>query len=346
MKHIPFGSTPRLPSFYFNIKSKLTYDFQIKNKRKFDEETDTLEFPKLTLIGTEKIHGTNGAVCFNAQDGFWVQSNSRIITPESDNEGCASAAMANKDVWITLLKNLAATHKVDLSTHTITIFYEWCGGSIMKGNSALFGHDKVAIVFSYAKVTPTYATSNDEYERIETSKAETAHPPSRIFNIKDFPTYKANIDLSNYAKVETQLQGMVDTIENNSPVGEQFGTIGNTAEGIYWWTEHNGKLVNLKSKGEKHGGKPKERKPKLRIDDDEVRKRAAIAELVTPVWRITQGVNEVNATSMKDIGKLLKWVHRDILKEDTVLLDGYALKDIQRYTTQVIKDYFETYLKT
>ena len=28
--------------------------------------------PTLNIIGTEKIHGTNAAVCYSNDDGFWV----------------------------------------------------------------------------------------------------------------------------------------------------------------------------------------------------------------------------------------------------------------------------------
>ena len=348
MKHIPFGSTPRFPALYNLIKSHLIYDFQVDNKCEFVEEEhlSQLEFPTISFQGTEKIHGTNGAVCFNNKDGFWVQSNSRIITPEEDNEGCARAAYANKDYWLLILAHLAIKYDINLDTHTITIFYEWCGGSIMKSNSAVHGEEKLAMIFEFASVTPLdYNHTLEEPMWINTQQID--DPTNRIFNISNYPQYTITLNLNNPEECEQQLQSLVDSVEHHSPVGQAFGHPDNTSEGMYWFAIHQNKVVRMKSKGEKHGGKPKEKKTQNPLSSEEEILYQQIAEDMTPVWRLNQAIQETQATQQSDIGKVLGWVNKDITKEEQHVFEKHKIqqKTIQKFTTQIIKDYYFNHIK-
>jgi len=49
--------------------------------------------PILTFLATEKIHGTNAAICYSNSDGMWAQSRERILSIESDNMGFCFFAM-------------------------------------------------------------------------------------------------------------------------------------------------------------------------------------------------------------------------------------------------------------
>lgn len=344
-QHIPFGSTLRFPAFYSEIKRKLVYDFQVENKCEYDEEQHTLDFPTLTFKGTEKIHGTNGAVCFNNQDGLWVQSNSTIIAPGSDNEGCATAVLANKDSWLELIDATALCNNINLNTHTLTIYFEWCGGNIMRGNSALYGEEKMAMVFAQIKISEISNVENHEWISIEDIPIEI--PKAKIFNVLNYPRYQIVLDLNKPKECETELAKLINAIEHHSPIGKAFGHPDNTAEGIYWWTTHNDELLRMKTKGEKHGGKPKEKKTQNPLTDEQQALYQSLAETVTPVWRITQGITESGATSMQQIGALFKWINEDIIKEELFLLEEnkVTFKDIQRNVTTIVKEYFIDHLK-
>jgi hypothetical protein len=102
----------------------------------------------------------------------------------------------------------------------------------------------------------------------------------------------------------------------------------------------------LKAKGLKHGGKPKAKKVQM-VSNEELATLVVLANKLTPVWRITQGIKEVGAKSMKDTGNLLKWVNLDILKEEVPSLveAGIEFKQVQSYVSKVVKDYFVDYLK-
>lgn len=82
-------------------------------------------FPKIArlnreVIVSEKIDGTNAAISIDDFGYFYVQSRTRIITPDDDNFGFAKWAYANKD-W--LIETLGP------GLH----FGEWWGLGIQRG---------------------------------------------------------------------------------------------------------------------------------------------------------------------------------------------------------------------
>ena len=83
--------------------------------------------PLITLFGTVKLHGSNGGVAFNNQDGFWVQSKENIITPENDNAGCAFFCESRKEAFMDIIDKLKDNYNVVTSLNTICIFFEWAG---------------------------------------------------------------------------------------------------------------------------------------------------------------------------------------------------------------------------
>ena len=83
----------------------------------------TLPMPTITVTGTEKIHGTNAAVCYSEPDGFWVQSRKNIITVEKDNAACSLNAYANEDQWMAIIRKLANDHSIDLSSTIISVSF-------------------------------------------------------------------------------------------------------------------------------------------------------------------------------------------------------------------------------
>jgi len=67
-------------------------------------------------------------------------------------------------------------------------------------------------------------------------------------------------------------------------------------------------VYRLKTKGEKHGGKPKAPRENYKVvSDEDSTKVLEVAEKITPVWRITQAITETSATEMKHIGEVIKW---------------------------------------
>ena len=152
-KHISY---PKIGQFRDAIKS-VTHEYRFVG---LDEEGNAVydedkPLPTLKALGTIKLHGTNASVKYNNIDGLQTQSrnNSFDLDKVDSHMGFTAFVISNKSVWLGLITQLSKTHSVDLSTNTMTIFMEWIGRGIQKG-VAVSELDKMAVIFSRAKITP------------------------------------------------------------------------------------------------------------------------------------------------------------------------------------------------
>lgn len=317
--------------------------------------------PTLTFNATEKIHGTNAACCYSLPDGLWVQSRENIITPEKDNAGCAFAVEQNKNAWLNIIRDLAEEYNIDSEKYIISVYFEWCGGSIQK-NSAISGLDKRAIIFKHFKVSPIEPSETESSKWYET-KAIFTHSVTgdtsvryvevsdqNIFNIMDFPTYEFSIDFNNPEKSQNDLIKLVEeVIEPNSPVGKQFGIDGNIGEGIVCSYLDGNELLIFKVKGEKHSAKSKVKTLKP-VDAEKLEKIDKCVEDITHDWRFEQALTEIfgsdyeNTLDRKRIGEYLKWVASDTIKEESDIIAEYGFepKEVMSKVQQKAKQYFFT----
>lgn len=333
-QHITFGSTPKFDTIVYEATKESVANFCRTNKKEYNGEP--LDLPIVKCFGTEKIHGTNGAVCYNNIDDFWVQARNRIIDIGDDNYGCASAAIANRDAWLSIITTLAIKHDICLTTNTLTVYYEWAGSNIQGDNSAVSGLEKSAFIFEVARVT------NDEGRDEWITTDGLCHPDANIYNLLNYQTYEVDLNLNDYDACMSMLDQITyEQVEAKSPVGVQFG-LDNIGEGVYYTCVVNGQLMRFKHKGDLHGGKPKVPKVHVSVDDERVAFLLSVADEVTPTWRLTQAIQETNATTMKDIGSVIKFVQTDILKEEGLTLDkhGIKLKDIVKYVVDITKKYY------
>lgn len=320
--------------------------------------------PTIKVVGTEKIHGTNAAVCFSNPDGFWVQSRKNIITPEKDNAGCAFAAEQNKDAWMKIIKALAAEYSINLDENIISIYFEWCGGNIQK-NACVSGLDKMAIIFKHFKVSPIEPqTAEDGQETavkwFETCKADCndgiydwiEDTEASIFNVHNFPTWEIEVDFERPDLAQNKMVELVNEMEHNSPVAKHFNKPENIGEGIVWtFVDERGNLQRWKSKGEKHANS----KVKTLKAVDSVKEQAKVdfANEVCKPWRLEQGwqevfgiENEKAEPEMKMMGAFLKWVMGDIIKEesDKMAAAGLEPKEVSNTVNKIARGWFQEQL--
>lgn len=297
------------------------------------------KLPVITVTAVEKIHGSNFGVCYSVPDGFWVQSRENIITPESDNAACAFNAIQNKDAWISIIYDLAEEYSVNLNTHIISVYGEWCGGNIQK-NSAATGLDKMAVIFRHFKVSPI-EPSEDEVAVWHETKVQgdwVDSAENRIYNISTFPTWEFEIDFNQPLMSQNAMIELVEkTIEPNSPFGLQFGIDGNIGEGIVCSFMLNGTLQQFKVKGTKHSAsKVKTLKP---VDNEKLQKVQNIAQQVTPAWRLEQMFTLANDTinggvpAMTNMGSFMKLLNQDILKEESDVIAAAGLEPKEVFAT-------------
>lgn len=175
------------------------------------------------------VHNSNGAVCYNNQDGMWFQSRENIITTEKDNAGFAFFASAKQDVFRAIIEDIAQKHGIDLNTYTITIYGEWAGGNIQK-KVGLENIPKTFFIFG-VKISNPQDENFTAYWIEDVSGVMSSHE-NRIYNIFDFETYKISIDFNNPQMVQNQIVEITNSIEKECPVAKAFGFPNTIGEGV------------------------------------------------------------------------------------------------------------------
>ena len=332
IRHISFEKTPNFKSISHEVMGKAIFDFQVNNQKEYEGEP--LDLPTVEFHGTEKIHGTNAAVCYNNIDGLWVQSRNNVIKIGEDNCGCAQAVANNEAEWLVLINHILIKHNIDLDAFTLTIYYEWAGGNIQGDNCAVSGSDKKAFIFAYARV------SDDEGHLDWVDTKGISNDDCGIHNITDYPSYHITVNFNELERAQELLDSITfKMIEPKSPVGTHFN-LDNVGEGAYYIAKVGTELIRFKHKGDAHGGKPKKKKTQEPINDARVQLLTNVAEQITPVWRLTQGITETGASTMKDFGTLLKWIVADIEKEESHMFVDIEYKEVHKYVVACVKSYF------
>lgn len=303
---------------------------------------NTLPKPKdVVFKGYVKLHGTNAGIAHNPTDGLWVQSRSNIITPLNDNAGFASFVMSKEDIFVEMMENVRYTNSGSIGENdTVVIFGEWAGGNIQKG-VAITGIEKSFFIFD-VKIVPEDESINPYYVESYYLKSK----DNKIYNIDDYLSYTIKIDFNRPDLAQEELARITDEVEKLCPVGKAFGIEG-VGEGVVWSTTYKGHKLRFKVKGEKHAGasKVKTLKP---VDSARI---SAIHDLVNKVVtgeRLEQqfnlAIDAVNGGTIdrRYLGDFIRMVIKDTIEEDLdVITDaGFEPKDINKYISQVAKDYF------
>ena len=340
--HYGFGATPRFSNLYKTIKSTTQYHYAMNNNINFEDPTieqleilENVQLPILTFTGSEKLHGENMAVCY-LDGNIYCQGRNRVVTMDNDQNGMAQFVENHKAVFEQMFKSAAAA-----PGETIVLDGEWAGGNIQKGNAACSGIGKAFFMFDYYRII-----NLDGEETLQVNKFSSIS--NGIYLMKSFSSLRLTLDFNKPKECEDALLALALSIEENSPIAKYFYKPDNVGEGAYLWcVSSDHPTYRLKTKGEKHGGKPKTKREHSGPTSEEVTKLTAIAEQLTPVWRINQAISETGATTMKSMGAVMKWVSQDILKEEmpTILSSGFEFKQLQKYTSKIVKDYFIDYLK-
>lgn len=296
------------------------------------------ELPVIKAEGTEKIHGTNACIGFSAEDGLWVQSKNNIITPEKDNAGCARFVEENKEAWYEVIREVLAGR--DIQDNILYVYFEWCGGSI-QAKTALTGLDKRAILFKHFKVVHPDETHTWH------STGTVDVPYANIYNINNYKKWSIDIDFNRPDIAQNAMIAMLPNLEASSPLGEAMGIASNIGEGIVWTFEYKGKLHKFKVKGEKHSNsKVTILKP---VDEVKEQKKIDFANYATPSWRLEQAMDAVCGlaedrveASPKMIGDFLRLVHKDVIKEESDILEesGLIAKDVNAKISKIARMWF------
>ncbi len=308
--------------------------------------------PTLRVKGTIKLHGTNASVCFDNVDGYRPQSRERVISIEKDNMGFAVFAEKNKEHFMNHINRYVKFFDIDLTKNTVVIYGEWAGIGVQKG----VGISKVPKQF-YCFGVRIKPIVDIEYE--DGNLEENNHPSlwldgsdiidndNGIYSIHQFQTFEMDIDFSHPQKSQNELIAITDEVERLCPVANHFkdedgNPIEGIGEGVVWTTTYMGKVLRIKVKGEKHS--VSKVKTVASVDPTLMKSVDEFVDMTVTENRVNQARQTVDGCdgTNKYLGQIIKWVHKDIIDEetDTLIASGLIWKDVASRVTRKIKEIY------
>ena len=360
MKMIKFPSIEQYRSIVKHVKDNTAYVGK-------DEEGNAIfnydkEYPQIRFYGTPKGHGTNAGVSFDFKTGeLWAQSRENIITIQKDNAGFAAFVEKNKEDFIKMFHKIKETHdyffrNFELNEPTypiVTIFGEWAGPGIQKG-VGISQIDKKSFFIFDIKITnedQTHHWVNIDFEEYTNNAFE---PVLRnfiddVYLMTDMAFYDISIDFNKPEEIQELLIKLTDEVEHNCPIAEYFGLKNTIGEGIVWRTWFNGDMIRFKVKGEKHSSSKV--KTPVEIDVEKMNSVNEFVDYCVTENRLNQGIEQVFTCNnlrpdIKNTGDFIKWISKDVLKEetDTLVKSDLIWKDVSGVIAKKASQWFKEYL--
>lgn len=294
-----------------------------------------LPIPELSFTGTCKLHGSNAAI-HRKDHKIICQSRNNEITVDNDNIGFAKFI---SEIPSNLIHNLFDKISSNIEDD-IVIFGEWIGPGIQSGCGINLLSTRQFVIFS-VKV-------NDVYIK---NKIDLCLQDHKIYNILDIPSYHITINFDNLPAISNIISDMVDKIDKECPWALKFGRKG-FGEGIVFTCDEFPKNESLwfKSKGTSHKGGNGKKKTVVEIDPLVQKSINDFIEYTVTLGRLDQGIEYLREQhleiEMKNIGKFLQWISRDIMKEeyDTLEASEFTWKEVAKGVTNKAKRWFITYI--
>lgn len=354
-----FVSFPSIESFRHVVKTiqlRTTYSGRDEYDNPLYENTDA-PLPTLTFHGTVKLHGTNAGVVIHPDGKVEAQSRGRTLEVGDDNHGFANFVFNEVGIETWQEFGDAIRDCYQLGDQSVVLYGEWCGKGIMKGTAINQRDGKCFVLFAFRtlskgdedEVEEKYWLPGKDVTMILSAGGERVLPKN-VYSIYDFPTYEIEIDFKDPKRAARRLEELVDLVEVECPVGAQMGLSG-TGEGIVWHCTTPGYEASrfwFKTKGEKH--KVTKEKKKVPVDPETVDTVNELLDRTVTENRCLQGIaflEEQNLeVSRENTGEFLRWVAKDIHKEeiDTIEESGLKPKAINGPISNRAREWFFAYL--
>jgi len=337
-KHISYPKIAQFRNVVSNINREITFT-------EVDEDGNaiydpSIKKPTLTFKGTVKLHGTNASVCFNTQEGFWVQSRQNIITVEKDNAGFAFFAESHRESMLELIDTIVSENGIDTNIYTVSIYGEWAGKGIQKsvGISQL---DKAFYVFGIKVSKP----QDIEFNAYWIDSSNVRDIECRIFNVEDYETYSIDVDFNMPQLAQNKFSEITEKVENECPISKAFGIENGLGEGVVWSVEYKDSIHRFKVKGDKHS--VTKVKKLASVDIEKLKTIQDFINYSVTENRFNQAIENVfgkEDLDVKKMGDLIRWFVKDVASEemDTMLENKLEPKDVNKYISTKVREMFFT----
>lgn len=335
-KHIVYPKIQQFRNIVANINREITFTG-------FDDNGDaiydpSIKKPVLTFKGTVKLHGTNASVCFNTENGFWIQSRKNIITVEKDNAGFAFFAESHKKEFQKLIDTIIAENNIDTNRLTVSIYGEWAGKGIQKG-VGISQLEKAFYVFGVKISKP----QDEEFNSYWLNSANVKNDDCKIYNVEDYKTYSVDVDFNMPQLSQNKFTEITEQVEKECPVSKAFGIEKGLGEGVVWSVEYKGNVHRFKVKGDKHS--VTKVKKLANVDVEKLKSIQKFVEYSVTENRFTQAIENVFGKEDLDVKKLadfIRWSVKDIASEemDTMVENNLEPKDVNKYISTKVREMF------
>lgn len=319
----------KIYDFKTTINDMRSY-FDYVNK---SNKSDHSDYPTLYCIGTTKVCGTQMAVVESNRQRHY-QSKNKIITINDDNYDCAKFCEEHKYNFDSIFNKIYKNYCYDEDL-TYCVFMEYFGKNISGHNTAISNLDRKAMIFDvrvfdnqknlvYSTLDNILIPNNYDCEPILSKLYG-----NDIFNTYMFKTYELMLDLKNPEETAEKINIILQSIENECPVGKFFNKIG-ICEGIVWTTKLYDKLFTFKTKTRTYleGDKSrKNKKPKekliIQYEPEVIEKVETFVSEAITFDRLEQAKNHINKSEfndIRDLGKVIKFMINDILEEERLTI--------------------------
>ncbi len=291
------------------------------------------KLPTLAYEGTVKLHGGNLSICIHPDGSYNCQSRERVITEESDCYGFAR--------WVNNLPGHVLNTFYDQITDTgsIVLYGEWVGKGI---------NNKAAITQLPEKSWFIFAARLVDGEEERWVNIENLMTPNdlRIYNIYQFKTYRINIDFENHGESVNKLNEITAEVEKCCPVAKDLG-INGIGEGVVWKCIEPGWESSKywhKVKGADHAGSAV--KILAAVDVEKMKSINDFVDKHVNEERLMQSWNWLaenkKEQTEKSTGDFIRWVHEDVLKEESDELEasGLTKKDLGSVLSRKARGWF------
>lgn len=334
----PFSSITQFREVIKEVTKRIRYvgDDLETGKAMYDS---SVPLPIITFEGTVKLHGTNAGMGYNCvTQELCTQSRKKMITPTDDNYGFSSFVSSHKNTFLPIFEQLTEETKEDFDD--ITLYGEWCGGTIQPNSIGLYGLEKMFVIFD------VFVSKKDSKEGIwlgcnfECLKNQDKLTNCNVFNILDFPTFKMEIDFENPTLVQNNLVDITLQVEKCCPVALAFGVEDGVGEGVVWKGTICSKVFRFKVKGHKHSSSKV--KKLASVDTDKMKSIREFVDYAVTESRLNQGKNETDS----DKGMFIQWILNDIIKEesDTLADNKLTTKDVAKAVKQKASQWINSFL--
>lgn len=296
----------------------------------FDKKDALATCQDLLLVGSTKIHGSNGAILIHPQSKeYRFQKRTSFISIEHDNQGMVALLEPN---IIDMVKRIIDAFPN--ATENICVYGEICGKGVQK----------VVGVSELRRFFCIFHVSVDGRSVPMIDWKELRFPEYRVFNVQDYGSFiieHANL-FTDLVNVKRQVMEVTLKIEEQCPVALGIGSIKGIGEGIVWigYYPDGRKAIKFKSKGnaiwtllftllgsnsligtkhEKNRGEMKN-KTQNNVNVQEFTKETATTTRFDQALEYIQNRGLPLAKNGTSIQPYLHWIHADIMREYEYLL--------------------------